>query len=192
VLAAGSASRFGEPKQLLEWEGEPLVRKAARAALEAGFKPVRVVTGYYADQVSQALEGLPVEIVYNPDWQAGQSTSLKAGLSDLPAHTGSAVFLLADMPYVESALLRALWDLHAETMAPIVAPRAEGRRGNPVLFDRSTFPDLSAVTGDMGGRSLFGQDSPYEAAWLDVEDPDQLLDLDTRADLEKLYLRGGK
>ena len=98
ILAAGGAQRMGQPKQALIWRGQPLVRHVARAALEAGLDPVVVVTGSAADQVEAAVEGLPVQVVNNPEWQAGQSSSVKIGLQALPAETGAAVFLLADQP----------------------------------------------------------------------------------------------
>ncbi|MFZ6028398.1 MAG: selenium cofactor biosynthesis protein YqeC [Chloroflexota bacterium] len=186
VLAAGAATRYGEPKQLLDWRGEPLVRRAARTAIDAGLSPAVVVTGAHADSVRAAVAGLDVTIVHCPDWAEGQAASIRAGLrtavkaARLP---GSAIFLLADQPYVTAVLLRALCERHANTLAPIVAPLADGRRGNPVLFDRSTFPALLALRGDVGGRALF---SCYRIEWLPWHDPQLLLDVDTPDDYRKL------
>ena len=157
ILAAGSAQRMGHPKQVLEWDGEPLVRRAARTALEAGLDPVVVVTGAYPEEVVRALEGLNLRVVNNPDWEDGQSTSVRAGVAALPARTDAAVFLLADQPFVSSQLIRELFDRHAQTLAPIVAPSVMGQRANPVLFDRRTFSDLMALTGDSGGRQVLGK-----------------------------------
>ena len=85
VLAGGSASRFGQPKQTLAWRGQALVWHAAQAALSAGLRPVVVVTGYAAEEVRAALTDLDVQIVHNPDWNAGQSSSLISGLRGLKA-----------------------------------------------------------------------------------------------------------
>ena len=84
VLAAGESTRFGQPKQLLDWRGEPFVRAVAKTALEAGLSPVIVVTGANAEQVEVAVQDLPVQIVRNPEWQSGQASSIKAGLRPHP------------------------------------------------------------------------------------------------------------
>lgn len=180
VLAAGPSRRMGgRPKVLLPVEGEPMVRRVARTALAAGLAPVVVVVGHEAEQVAQAVEDLPVQVVLNPAWSQGQSTSVKAGLQALPAGVGAAVFLLADMPFVTPALVRALRMEHARTLAPIVAPLVEQRRGNPVLFDAATFGDLMALEGDVGGRALFTR---YRTHWLPWLDETTQWDIDTPED----------
>jgi molybdenum cofactor cytidylyltransferase len=186
VLAAGGSSRLGQPKQLLAWQGETLVHRTARVALEAGLSPVVVVTGAYAAQAQAALADLPVTLAHNPDWASGQSASLAAGLRALPLATGAALFLLSDQPHVPAALVRSLTAMHAETLAPIVAPLVEGKRGNPVLFDRQTFPDLMALQGDVGGRALFAR---YPVTWLPWHDASVLLDIDRPEDYEQFRER---
>jgi molybdenum cofactor cytidylyltransferase len=184
VLAAGGASRFGRPKQLLDWHGEPLVRASARAALEAGLDPVLVVTGSHFGEVEAAVAGLPVVLARNPDWEQGQSSSIRVGLAACPPPTGSAVFLLADQPFITPGLIRALVDAHASESAGIVAPLIrEDRRGNPVLFDREMFTDLRALEGDSGGRALFGQ---HRVRYVDWHDDRILRDIDTEEDYRRL------
>lgn len=183
VLAAGGSQRLGRPKQLLTWRGEPLVRHAARAALDAGVDPVLVVTGAAREGVETALAGLPVGFVHNPAWELGQSTSLQAGIRALPARTGAAVFLLSDQPQVPPALIRSLIETHRGTLAKIVAPEVDGQRANPVLFDRSTFADLLAVQGDTGGRAVFARHRVTRIPWYDDS---LLLDVDTEEDYQKL------
>jgi molybdenum cofactor cytidylyltransferase len=187
VLAAGASERFGQPKQLLHWRGEPFVRVVARTALQAQLQPVIVVTGNYEQEVKQALEGLDVQVVHNPAWTEGQSASVKAGLAVVPQRVGGAMFLMADQPQIPVDLIQSLRELHANTLAPIVAPVVEGRRGNPVLFDRRTFPDLAQITGDQGGRQLF---SKYRATWLPWVDAAIGLDVDTPDDYIKLLKSG--
>ncbi len=183
VLAAGEARRFGALKQTLMWENKPLVRHVVEAALEGGLDPVIVVLGFGAEDVRLALEGLPVHFVQNPAWQNGQSSSIAAGINIIPDDVGSAIFLLADQPRLPSMLLRGLVEMHAAELPPVVAPLVDGMRGNPVLFDRRTFPDLLALTGDTGGRALFNR---YNPTWLVWNDSSVMLDVDTQEDFQKL------
>lgn len=187
ILAAGSASRMGQVKQVMPWKGRPLVEHVARVALEAELSPLIVVTGFAEDQVRQALKGLEVEICRNPDWQEGQGSSVAAGAQALPAEIGAAVFLLADQPQIPSQLVSGLVDLHAASLAPIVAPMVEGQRGNPVLFDRLTFDALRSLHGEMGGRALF---SRFPVTWLPWLDGSISLDVDKIEDFLRLQELG--
>jgi molybdenum cofactor cytidylyltransferase len=183
VLAAGGSTRFGGPKQLIDWFGQPMVRHAAKTALAAGLDPVVVVLGAHAEEVRGALAGLPVRVVENADWAAGQSTSLIAGVKALPAETGGAIFLLSDQPQVPERLLSTLVEMHCQSQALVVAPQAGGRRANPVLFDRRTFADLLGLTGDVGGRAIF---SKYRISWVEWQDDRLVMDIDTPEDYERL------
>jgi molybdenum cofactor cytidylyltransferase len=188
ILAAGDSKRFretapgGRPKQLISWKGVPLVRHAALAALEAGLQPVVVVVGAFAPLVSLALEGLPVQIVENPRWAEGMGPSMSAGINSLPTGVGAAIVGLVDMPQVSSELYTGLVELHARTLAPLAAPRVGERRANPALFDRSLFPALRDLQGDVGGRKFFEPGSGYTPVWLPWPDETLLKDIDTWQD----------
>jgi molybdenum cofactor cytidylyltransferase len=183
ILAAGSSSRMGQTKQLLLWRGEPLVRHVARIALSAGLSPVVVVTGASADEVGTAVQDLPLSVVHNVNWKAGQSASIAAGINILPPETGGAIFLLADQPQVPDSLVKKLHQVHVATLSPIVAPQVRGQRANPVLFDRRLFSDLLSLKGDVGGRTLFSQ---YPVAWVTWHDDSIMLDVDTLDDYHRL------
>jgi molybdenum cofactor cytidylyltransferase len=202
ILAAGGSSRYGQPKQLLDWHGKPFVRVVAEAALSAGLARLVVVTGSHAEQVERALEGLPLLLVRNRDWRSGQGSSIQAGLRTLnqppvpggsletPSiqasgeEMGAVLFLLADQPQVTPGIMRTLVEHHARTLAPIIAPLVAGQRANPVLFDRSTFPELMTLQGDVGGREIFKriqvEPLPWDDAGLlaDVDTPEDYRDLD--------------
>jgi molybdenum cofactor cytidylyltransferase len=183
ILAAGASKRLGRPKQLLEWRGEPLIRHVVKAAAGAGLQPLKIITGAGAGEIETALQGMPGQIVYNADWEAGQATSVVAGVESLPSKCGAAIFLLADQPQVPVTLLRSLVAQHAHSLASLVVPMVDGRRGNPVLFDRGTFADLRKLEGDRGGRALFAH---YQIEWLPWHDANLLLDVDTEQDYQRL------
>jgi len=183
ILAAGGSRRLGRPKQLLEWRGKPLIGHAVEKALSAGCNPVVVVTGAAGESVSQALAGHKVELVTNPRWEEGQSTSVLAGLAALPGRTGGAIFLLVDQPFVDVPLIRAVIDAQAATGDPIVAPLIDEQRGNPVLFDRITFPAFTGLKGDVGGRAIFSQ---FVVSWVPWHDARALKDVDTESDFSEI------
>jgi len=183
ILAAGASTRYGQPKQLLDYHGKSFVRTAAETALRAGLSPVVVVTGANSGKVSAEVSDLPLLLIHNPDWQSGQSSSLKAGVAALPENVGGALFLLVDQPQVTVELLLALVERHSQDLPAILAPYVFDQRANPLLFDRITFPDLLRVTGDTGGRAIFSKFSPRYLNWYDRS---LLLDVDTPQDYQKL------
>lgn len=183
ILAAGESTRMGRPKPLLTWRGEPFIRQVARTALAAGLSPVIIVAGEQLAEIEAAVGDLPAQTIHNADWALGQSTSIKAGLRALPSEIGSAIFLLADQPHIPIELVKALSDRHAQTLAPVIAPLIDGRRGNPVLFDRATFDDLLALSGDVGGRAVFAKHGVTYVPWHEAS---VLLDVDTPEDYQRL------
>lgn len=187
ILAAGAARRFGRLKQLLPWQDTTLLNHVIRQALAAAsLDPIIVVLGCQADAILPTLApfGGRIHTVINPAWAAGQSTSVHAAvraLSEHPAPVAAALFLLADQPEVTPDLMEALAARHRATLAPLVVPFYRGQRGNPVLFDQRTFPELLAVEGDVGGRPLLRTyaDALAAVAW----DQSLLRDIDSSDDL---------
>ena len=193
---------FGQPKQLLDWRGEPFVRVAAQTALKAGLSPVIVVIGANADEIEAKIRDLSVIIVRNENWQSGQASSIRTGIQALPPPSlrdtspkspgfgggwegvGSAIFLLADQPQITGDVIRALMEHHAMELYPIIAPLVlMEQRANPVLFDRVAFPDLLKLEGDVGGRALF---SKYPVEYLPWHDDRLLFDVDKPEDYQRL------
>jgi molybdenum cofactor cytidylyltransferase len=194
VLAAGRSTRMGGPNKLLaEIGGRPLVRIVTEQALASRAGPVIVVTGHERAKVEAALAGLKVRLVHNPDYAAGLSTSLKAGLSALPASADGAIVCLGDMPQVTAGLIDRLVDaFDPERGALVVVPTIEGKRGNPVVWSRRFFPDLMALEGDVGARHLIATYADVVAE-VPVEDSAALTDVDTpdalqavKAELERM------
>jgi 4-nitrophenyl phosphatase len=185
ILAAGGSTRFGQPKQLLDWRGKPLLAHVADVALAAGLEPVIVVLGCRAEATRAALAALSVQTVTNYRWEEGLSTSVQVGLAALPPETDAAILMQCDQPLLTADLLRALATRFEESGAAIVHPTHAGQRGTPTLFARRLFPELAAVSGDAGGRDLIARHAG-ESATVEVADPDVLADVDTPADYERL------
>jgi molybdenum cofactor cytidylyltransferase len=185
VLAAGGSTRMGKPKLLLPWRGEPLVRWPVKTALEASLSPVIVVTGAVAGEIERSLRGLDVEIVHNPNWDAGQSTSVRCAIEALPAETEAVIFLLGDQPQVSVSFIEKMIATYRNNTPPIpiFVSAYQGKRGNPVLFDRSYFTELLALEGDAGGRLIFSKHSLF---FIPVDNPDMMFDIDFPEDYNNL------
>lgn len=185
LLAAGSSSRLGQPKQLLDFNGRPLIRHIAEQALASRLASLTVVVGHRAGEVAAALDGLDLTLVENPLYAQGQSTSLKAGILALSRDRAAAMVLLVDQPFVDTHLIDRLIGLYEESGALIVAPRFAGRRGNPVLFDRSLLPEILTVLGDTGAREVIARHRE-RLATLELADDRPFLDIDTWDDYQEL------
>ena len=197
VLAAGRSTRMGGPNKLLaDIARRPLVRIAAEEALASRARPVIVVTGHQREQVETALAGLPVQFVHNPDFADGLGTSVRAGIAAVPADADGAIVCLGDMPQVDAGLIdRLIAAFDPDQGALVVMPTFEGRRGNPVLWSRRFFPDLTAIEGDVGARHLIGRYSEAvvevplagKAALVDVDTPEALVGV--RAEIEGAFAK---
>jgi molybdenum cofactor cytidylyltransferase len=186
LLAAGRGTRFGEePKLLAQAAGKALVRHAAEAAVHSTADPVIVVTGHRADAVEAELQGLPVQVVHNPLFADGLSTSLKVGFSALPPEARAAIILLGDMPLVKPELIDNLVSGWCESGEPAaLVPTLNGKRGNPVVISRDLRDVVEGLTGDVGaGPALRAR--PGVVEWPMTDDA-VVQDIDTREELGKL------
>lgn len=187
VLAAGLARRMhGRQKLLLPLDGKPVVRWSVEAVLPH-VADVVVVTGPDG-AVRPSLEGLPVRFAVNPRPEAGQGASIAAGVAALAPATTAALVVLGDQPRLPPGVIPALLAARARTGKAIVAPVYRGTRGTPVLFAAEVFPELAALTGDAGARSVVDA-RPERVATVEVAAA-MPADVDTPEDLERLA-RGG-
>ena len=151
VLAAGSSTRMGRNKLLLELDGETVVRRAARTAIEAGLSPVIVVTGHAREAVEGQLHGLGCSSVFNGEHLAGTHTSVAVGIGAVGAGCAAAVVILADMPLVTAAMLRALVARYRASRPLLVASRYGGEvNAPPILYDRRLFGELRRMDARCG------------------------------------------
>ncbi len=158
LLAAGQSRRMGSNKLLADVGGTAMVRRSAEAVLAARVGPVIVVTGHEPEKLKSALDGLDVVFAHNRDHAQGLSTSLRAGLAALPAETDGVVVCLADMPLVAPHHINKLISaFNPAEHRSICVPVADGQRGNPVLWARQHFGEMSRLTGDRGARALMDQ-----------------------------------
>ena len=154
ILTAGRSSRLGRPKQLLPLAGVPLLTHVLRNAVASSLDEVILVLGHEAARIEAAVGEWGQRVVVNPDYAAGQSTSLRAGLGAIDPTAAAALVLLGDQPQVGPAVIDAVIEGYRTSGGSIVVPHYGGRPGNPVLFARSRFPELARITGDEGARGV--------------------------------------
>ena len=185
ILAAGASRRLGRPKQMLDLGDEPLLRHTVRHALAAALHEVILVLGSHADEIAEAVGDLGQRTIVNRDFAAGQGTSLVAGIGSVSADADGMVVLLGDQPLVSTAAIDRLVSAYRKRGAAIIQAAYQEAPGNPVLFHRSLFGELAAVTGDEGARSVVRRHRD-EVVLVEVGDVAEVIDVDTEADYARL------
>lgn len=187
VLAAGLSKRMGPTNKLLaDLGGETMIKRVVKVVLASDVDMVVVVTGHEQMRVESALEGLSVSLVHNPGFKEGLGSTVRQGVSSLPVSIEAVVMALGDMPKITPAHINRLLAAYAGSKSrDIFVPTYTGRRGNPVLFSRCYFRELSNIPGDTGGRELL---QTYSARLCEVEMDDDavLMDVDEPAALASL------
>ena len=177
---------MGTPKQLLQVGDQTLLRRAASVALEAGCRPVVVVTGANAAACKESLRGLDVREAENQQWQSGMSSSVRVGVSAVVAvepETAAVVLMLCDQPLITRDVVAALVAAYRETGCSIVASRYGGSYGVPALFGKAHFAELRALEGATGAKKVIQKHLP-KVHLLPL--PGAEIDVDTRDDFARL------
>ncbi|HEV2527689.1 MAG TPA: nucleotidyltransferase family protein [Thermomicrobiales bacterium] len=186
VLAAGSSSRLGRPKQLLELGGEPLLNHVLRTAGMSRVDGTILVLGHATEPIAGQVGDFGQITVTNPDYASGQSSSLRAGVAALPATTGAALILLGDQPLVTAALIDRMvetWQATGRTDA-IIQARYGDIPAPPVVIGRDLFAQIERLEGDTGARDLIRANRDRVIA-VATGEPEPF-DVDTDEDYQRL------
>jgi molybdenum cofactor cytidylyltransferase len=185
LLAAGGSSRMGQPKQLLQIEGESLVARMTLRLMALELSSVMVVTGSDSQAVSDQLSGLPIQIVHNPCWEEGMASSLAAGVENLPEESEGVLILLCDQWQVGLADLQNLVHIWSTDISQITAAAWHEKErhviGPPVIFPRTLFEELTSLKGDRGARAVIEKHRErasfvaMESACFDLDEPVDLV-----------------
>ncbi len=189
VLAAGVSSRMKEPKQLLEFEGKTLLRRAALAAFESICNPTVIVLGANFEKLKTEIEDLPVEICYNTIWQSGLSSSIKTGIKNLleiEPDVSAVMMMLADQPFVTAEHINNFAEKFYQSKSAIIAAAYSGKIGVPALFAREIFDDLIELSGDQGAKPILEKRRENLET---IRLPEAAFDIDTPQDFTNLNLR---
>lgn len=184
ILAAGSSSRMNSGlKQMLEFQGKTLLRRAAETALQSGFSTVAVL-GANHRSLRAEIEDLPLKISVNKNWESGISSSIKNGLRAFSGEKLDAVIItLCDQPLVTTEVLHKLRDAFIETRSPIAASEYENTVGVPALFAREIFAELEKLQADEGAKKFIKKNMSRTSL---VAAPEAAFDVDTSQNFENL------
>ena len=184
IVAAGSSSRLGQPKQLLTIDGEPMLQRAIHHAEQAGASPIFVVLGAHRELIQSAISFGAAIIIENHDWQEGMASSIRAGVRAVQATapTAEGILLMAcDQPRVTADHLHRLIQMsYAQSAVTAIASSYGEIRGIPALFPRQAIPDLLALHGDKGARGLLAKPPwpviaiPLAGGEVDIDRPEDL------------------
>ncbi|MEW5784596.1 MAG: selenium cofactor biosynthesis protein YqeC [Bacillota bacterium] len=186
VLAAGAASRMGRDKLALEFDGKPILEHTLDQIAAAGISDITVVVKPGTGWPRRLALRAGCTVIENPAYTTGLASSLKKGLAAAADAAQAVFFTPGDLPLVQASVYCRLRESHRRNLDPVTCPVYQGIRGNPVLFDRRTWPLLMKIEGDAGGRQIFPLLSPGEIRHVETSDPAVLFDLDTPADYHRL------
>ena len=190
ILAAGNSTRMGNDNKLLKSIGDaPLIRNTAIEMLKSDLDSCSIVLGYQSDKVADVIKDLNVNLILNPLWKEGQASSLRAAINTLDSTYSDLLIMLGDLPGIKSSHINSIIEEHLLTdnrKSKITIPSFKGQKGNPVIWGRSFFHDLSNLEGDVGGRALFSE-HPAAINILEMDDPWVVEDADTPEDFENFF-----
>jgi molybdenum cofactor cytidylyltransferase len=184
ILAAGRSTRMGQLKQLLPWgSGRTMIAEVVQRLQTSGVHEIVVVTGAAREEVEAAVAstGVRVRFAFNPEFESSEmARSLQVGLDALPGNISAVLVALADQPQTEPWVVRAVIERWRQTLAPVVAPFFQDRRGHPLLFDCAMWPDLLKLPGSANPREFVRTAPRIER--VEVETDSVLRDIDTPED----------
>jgi molybdenum cofactor cytidylyltransferase len=185
ILAAGSSSRLGKPKQLLLYNGATFIENSVRNALDAGCLPVVVVLGANREEIIPVIDNYLVEIVINEDWNSGMGSSISSGISKIESvkDVKASILMVCDQPFVSKELLKSLIITYENSGGQIVASSYGGIVGVPALFDQRYFSELAGLAGNEGAKRIIQLN---KETLIQVPFEEGSLDIDTLDDYKKL------
>lgn len=184
ILAAGSSSRLGHPKQLIEFEGRTLIERITETALIVSDN-ILIILGGNSELIIPKLERFndTISTIFNPDWQQGMGTSIRIGVEKLAEKSDSILILLSDQPFISTVLLKNMIQIFQKSSNHIVSCLYNQQLGVPMLFDKSVFPELIKLSGDRGAKSFLHL---YKDNISTIDFSEGIIDIDTFEDVEML------
>ena len=186
ILAAGASNRLGQPKQLLKFQEDVLVKKIVKEASKPALGCVNVVTGAYRNEVEAVLAEEHVSMIYNQNWKQGMGASISTGIKSITSkksRVDGVLLLTVDQPFITAHHLQMMYEKFRPNQQMIIATGYNETFGIPVLVDQSYFDALSLLSGEKGGKGIFIK---HKERLTIVDNPKASIDIDTAKDLKAL------
>jgi molybdenum cofactor cytidylyltransferase len=184
ILAAGRSARMGKTDKLtLPFKHSTVLQSTLEQVKKSCVSEIVVVTTPDS-RWKKLLTGEKVRVVENALYKSGQASSLKAGLAEVNPQTQAVIFALGDQPLIGSDIFRSLIDRYEAKLKPVIYPVYKGRRGNPVIFDRTLWPLLMKIEGDEGGRAIITNLTSEDVEVVHIKDKCIITDIDTHEDYQ--------
>lgn len=195
LLAAGRSERFSKGNKLLyKVKGEPLIRRIVKTALDSDADEVVVVTGYQSDELKCAVKELiggKLKVVYNKNYEQGMSSSVKAGVKEVLNRSSAIMIHPADVSFISKRIIDRLIEEYKKKRPKIAVVSYGGRAGHPIIFDRSLFNEILGITEQEMGLKSVVNNHRNEILYVNVDEREVLIDIDTLEDVE-CYLASNK
>ena len=186
ILAAGSSSRLGNPKQLVEFRGIPLLQHSIEVAESLKFDTKILVLGAKAEEIIKKIDSKSFEVVINENWEEGMGTSISKGVTEALKHEKDLdhiLMLLSDQPFVNKEKIQELIRVQLDSYKPATFSEYAGEVGVPAIFSRDIFPELQKLKKDQGAKKLILNN---EISFETVKFEGGNFDVDTAEDVELL------
>ncbi len=185
LLAAGGSSRLGQPKQLIPFKNELLINYIIDQINHGGLSNIRIILGSHFSDIKKQIKNKNLEIIHNPNWEEGISSSIKSGLRNLKPGTEAVIIFIVDQPFLNSELISEILQKFRTSRANIIAACVSSQVVHPVLYRKEVFAKLMELRDDVGGKAIFGNEFVETVNWKDEK---LLLDIDSTNDLEKINI----
>ncbi|MBT8263932.1 MAG: nucleotidyltransferase family protein [Eudoraea sp.] len=185
ILAAGSASRMGELKQLMPWKDTTLLGNAIQIGKNCKGRNTYAILGAQANKVIETIREEGCTFLINTNWELGMGSSLSYGIQDIASQEDSPDAILvtvADQPYMNTAHLNTIINLYSKSNKKIIATEYKSKLGVPAIFDKALFSELKDLSGDIGASNIIKE---HQSDSIGVKAGKKLIDLDTQSDYKK-------
>jgi molybdenum cofactor cytidylyltransferase len=190
LLAAGESKRMGRPKLLLTWGDCTIIEKSVDTLLASKIDELIVVLGYQAQAALKRLRARRLKAIINRQYRMGMSTSIQRGLGQVSSKSEAILIALADQPFIETDLINYLIDIYRGNPHRIVLPSYAGKRGHPVIFNRSRYQEeMNNLTGDIGCKPILDR-HPEDILEVEVESEGVLADIDSWDEYRAAHIHG--
>lgn len=184
ILAAGESTRMGSPKALLQIQGKTFLEHLVATLRNAGLHEISVVLGHDSDKIIAQLPDLKVDFVINENYQKGQLSSIQAAIKSVPKDCDAIMICPIDRPLISPELIKIILEEYSKTKSPIVIPIFDAKRGHPIIFSSSLFPELMRAPRDIGARAVVWAHH-NEVKEVPTEEAGILINVDTPEMFEK-------